>query len=645
LAQDPPGPLALEPWCRVVMAKRGKEGPSKRTRAARPQAGAAASAPEPTAFGRYMVEGPLGEGSMGRVYRAFDPMAHRPVAIKTPKPEFCKGPEAEEYVTRFRREAQAAAGLSHPHIVTVFDVGQDYFVMELLEGVTLEALLAERGKLELSEALGILVRIAEAVDYAHAHGVVHRDIKPANICLLHDGRPKIMDFGVAHLLSAVITAGGQFLGSPAYMAPEQITNGQVSARSDLFSLAVVAYQMLTGRKPFEGQTISEVVYHVVNTDPAPPSAGGALTARYDPVFRRALAKDPSARFETATALVAALGRREADGVASGIAAAPPVASPADVETHDLKADDRRHLGPALPAFAKRIRWHRGRQALEVGALLVAAALALVVARGGSALWKSPAASLEVMTEPPNAIVRVDGLRVGRAPVTRARLTPGPHTVQVGLEGYAPAELTLEVQADALPVPIRFALQAVGGVLEVRSEPAGAEVRLDGRAVGATPVEGLSAPPGRHEVEIEARGYRPWRQTIVLNAGDKVPLKATLETAASAASAKRLKKLGWVRAGDLEALGPGVRPPRKLSGEPPPYPQAAKRLKLAGAVTVELTVTEEGEPVDLRVVRSGGELLDSSMIAAVRTWRYAPAEKNGVRVRVRIRAQERFRYAE
>ena len=631
------------------MGKRRSEGPPKKTGAKRPAADAA-TLREPEAFGRYRVEGILGEGSMGRVYRAFDPLAQRRVAIKTAKPEYRTGPGAEDYLARFRREAQAAAGLSSAHIVTVFDVGEDFFVMELLEGATLDELLLQRGRLSPSETLSLLIPVGEAVDLAHAAGIVHRDIKPANIFLLRDGRPKIMDFGVAHVPATVITAAGEFWGSPSYMAPEQITRSEASPSTDLFALGVVAYQMLTGRKPFEGETVPEVLYRVVHSEPAKPSEWNAdLPARYDEVFRRALAKEPSLRYPNATALVASLGRREADSVASGLE--PPrraqpsdtrPVSPGEIETQEIPGRDLRSPSQETPkSFAASGPQPRPRpRTYAIGGALVVAA-ALLVGRGVLA-HKPASASLTVTTEPPNAMVRIDGVPLGATPLQRAGLAEGGHTIQVELAGYAPAELTLELKAGDLPTPIEFVLKPTSGILEVRSEPPGASVRLDGAPVGVTPVERLSAVPGRHEVAIEAPGYKPWSQAIDVVAGAPIALKAALAPAATRSSAA-LGKLGWVRAGDLEALGPGVTPPKKLAGEPAPYPPAARAAKMQGTVVAELTVTENGEPDELRVIQSAGDLLDSAFLATLRTWRYEPAQKEGVRVRARIREEQQFVY--
>src|SRR5262245_24260476 len=286
----------------------------------------------PESFGRYEVLGLLGEGSMGRVYRAFDPLGHRVVAIKTVRPEFLGGETADEYLRRFRREAQAAGALSHPSIITIFDVGADYFVMELLEGVTLQQLLRERGRLPLAEALGILEPVAEALDYAHEKGVIHRDIKPGNLMLLPDGRAKIMDFGVAHLAAKSMSVSSQFLGSPSYMAPERIMRGAATPRSDLFSFAVVAYECLTGSRPFAGDNVSSVIESVVKGAAAPPrSRNPELPPEHDGVFETALAKDPAARFPTALAFLVALGWK------GEVAPAPTPLAPATV--------------PALPAAA------------------------------------------------------------------------------------------------------------------------------------------------------------------------------------------------------------------------------------------------------------------------------------------------------
>jgi eukaryotic-like serine/threonine-protein kinase len=599
-----------------------------------------AAAPPERTFGRYEVLGILGEGSMGRVYRAYDPLARRVVAVKTLRPEHVSGPEAEEYLFRFRREAQAAARLVHPSIVTIFDVGENYFAMELLEGDTLQAILRERGRLPLGEALGVLGPVAAAMDYAHSKGTIHRDIKPANLFVLADGRPKVMDFGVAHLTTAVITASGQVFGSPAYMAPEQITRGEVTVATDVFSLAVVAYEALTGRKPFEGETITPVLYSVVNTDPAPPSSWNPdLPRPYDDVFRRALAKEPTARFPTAGDFVAALGPgAPAVSVAETVAAGSTASAPrleAASETVDLKQPS--------PLSARRWPGRRGVVAAVLAAVvaLATASLALRSSRERLAALPPPP-GLEIATHPTDAAVFVDGVLMGNAPLFLTPVPPGVHQVKVTLEGFVPAELGLEVTGEGPPIPLRFTLQPATGTLRIESEPSRASLKVDGQPVGATPVLSLPLKPGGHELRVESPGFRPWVRRVNASLGETVQVTARLEPVDDPTARKTAMRTGgWVQRGDLVAMGPGVKAPRKTSGDPAPPPEAARKLRLRGTVTVELTVTETGEVVEPRVVKSAGEILDQAMLDAVGHWRYEPADLNGLKVRVRIRESQAF----
>jgi TonB family protein len=610
----------------------------------------------PTNFGRYEVKGLVGEGSMGRVYRAFDPMAQRVVAIKTLKSEYRTSARGPDYLKRFRREAEAAGNLAHPHIVTIFDVGEDYFVMELLEGQTLAALFRSTPTFELAEALQILGLVAAGLDHAHSKGIIHRDIKPSNIMLLPDGRPKIMDFGVAHLSSTVITTAGEFLGSPSYVAPEQVTSSQASPRTDLFSLAVVAYEMLTGRRPFEGESIAQIVHAIVNAQAVAPSSWNpALPRHYDGVFRRALAKDPSVRYANAAAFMVALGQPSADGAVSAM---PVVESPppegdvppvGDVTTHDLKASPGAPEGGRAAAAARFRAWSHRLPPLLLAALALSATVDLVALRGpgppGPSAESPPSlqtGALEIATDPLGAQVWVDNTKTGRSPLTLSGVLPGRHAIRVALPGFASAELALDVPAGAFAVPLRFNLQPANAILQVRSEPDGALVFVDGHPRGTAPIDTLSVPPGKHGVELTLKGFTPWVQTVQAGAGDRMPLLGRLQPEPNnAPPTAHLRSLGWVHEGDFLEPGPDVTPPRKISGEDAPYPEPARKLKLRGTVRIEMTITTRGEPVDLRVVESAGETLDDAVLAAVRTWRYAPADKNGVKVQTRVRVQQTF----
>jgi eukaryotic-like serine/threonine-protein kinase len=329
----------------------------------------------PERFGRYEVIDEIGDGAMGRVYRAWDPAVSRLVAVKTVKAEYLTRDTRDEFLKRFRREAQAAGGLNHPAIVRVFDLGEDHLVMEYVEGRTLHQMVRERGRIPPAEALRLLAPVAEAVDHAHRQGIVHRDIKPANIVVQPDGQPKLMDFGVARIEASVMTTAGQILGSPSYMAPEQIAGQDVTGRSDVYSLAVVAYELLTGQPPFQGSTITQVIYQVMHETPAPPRRwNAALPERYDDVFARALAKDPAERFATALELVTALDIREIE-LALGAAEAVPAAPRWEGGDEPTIAARPAEGGARSPAGAGPAGRARPRRALVAAALVAGLAAA------------------------------------------------------------------------------------------------------------------------------------------------------------------------------------------------------------------------------------------------------------------------------
>ena len=258
-----------------------------------------------THLGRYEILTELGRGAMGVVYKARDPQIDRLVAIKTIS-LFGQSPEDEhEYLHRFFFEARAAGKLSHPGIVTIFDVGEapetraPYIVMEYVAGQSLNKILTQIGKLPMEQALTTTQELAEALDYAHTQGVVHRDMKPANVLLTEEGRAKITDFGIAKLNLAQITVPGHVLGTPAYMSPEQLEGGTVDGRSDLFSLGVMLYTMLTGHRPFQGNSAMTVSFKVANREPVPVSAFEShFPPEIDYVVARAIAKDAAQRYQT-----------------------------------------------------------------------------------------------------------------------------------------------------------------------------------------------------------------------------------------------------------------------------------------------------------------------------------------------------------
>src|SRR6202522_3778430 len=290
-------------------------------------------------FGRYEVLAELGRGAMGVVYKARDPRINRLVAIKTISMAGQPPEDVREYRERFFREAEAAGRISHPGIVTIFDVGQEpeslepYIVMEFVGGQSLDKLLTgEARKLPLDLALQLAHELAEALDCAHSQGVVHRDLKPANILLTEDGHAKIADFGVAKLNLANHTLAGRALGTPAYMSPEQLNGEAVDGRSDLFSLGVVLYTMVTGHRPFQGNSAITGSFKVVNRDPVPATVlDSDLPKGLDYIGQRAMAKDPAERYQRGTEMALDIqdlreGRElRSKGQAKSPAQAPPPA--------------------------------------------------------------------------------------------------------------------------------------------------------------------------------------------------------------------------------------------------------------------------------------------------------------------------------
>ena len=289
----------------------------------------------PDRFGPYRIAGVIGRGAMGVVYRAIDERDGRPAAVKTVAEELLVGEEAGEMLERFRREAEIGRRLSHPGIVRVFDHGEEagllYLAMELVEGRELKALAEMTAVPPPTEVIGYGVQLLKALDHAHAHGIVHRDVKLTNILIRPDQHVKLMDFGIAHLADSDLTRAGDLLGSPSFMAPEQVRGDPVDARTDLFAAGIVLYVLLAGRRPFLGN-VAAVMHQILTLDPPRPSeANPACPPSFDPVLVRALAKQPSDRWADATTFARALEDAQSETVGDDfdsdttvILAAPPI---------------------------------------------------------------------------------------------------------------------------------------------------------------------------------------------------------------------------------------------------------------------------------------------------------------------------------
>ena len=311
----------------------------------------------PDSLGEYTITRLLGRGGMAEVYEGFDADLDRPVAIKVILPAVGGEPGFEE---RFRREARLVASLRHPHIVQVFDFavvdGKPFMVMEYLKGNTLKDRLAElrsRGEtMPLAEIARILDALAGALDYAHGRGAIHRDIKPANILFTEQDEPVVADFGIARLLGDVgqLTAPGQIIGSPAYMAPEQARGEEVGSSADQYALGVVLYEMATGRTPFQADSPTALLMQHVSSPPPPPrSINPNLPEAVQAVLLKALAKQPEQRFPAVGDLAVAFRRALAgEAPAEAVQVSPEAATLVESAAAAPEAAKVAELAPVKP---------------------------------------------------------------------------------------------------------------------------------------------------------------------------------------------------------------------------------------------------------------------------------------------------------
>lgn len=451
----------------------------------------------PKQVGRYEIKRLLGAGAMGSVYLAEDPRIKRKLAIKVVKLDAIRNEaDRNEFLARFQREAEVSGVLNDPGIVTIYDVGDSeagpFLAMEYVAGKPLDSLIksGEMAKMPLRAKLQIAAGVAAALDHAHTHGIVHRDVKPGNVMLTEEGRPKLMDFGIAKREDASLTQTGTFLGTPSYASPEQIKEGHATLRSDIFSFGVMVFEMLSGVLPFPGTSINTILYRIVNEPPldVKPPVVGLLPERWQSIFSRVLSKDPSGRYPSCASFLRDLldaavdldknDRLELVGVlkAGPGAVAPPVLQRAHDETMFMPAEKP----------ASRRSWPK-----VAGILLVAAAL------GGGAWWLfrgTGTRTMTVATVPSQARVLRGGQELGTTPLP-VPLKAGDQLV-VERPGYLPQTVTFD--GTALPT-----LELKPRITEemLRTTPEGATVVMDGQTLpGVTPMPVAAWDQSRkHEV--------------------------------------------------------------------------------------------------------------------------------------------------
>lgn len=307
-------------------------------------------------IGKYDIQSILGKGAMGIVYKALDPDINRKVAIKTIRFDLAsEETDNEEIMQRFMREAQAAGKLTHPNIITIFDVGREedltYIVMQFIEGPSLQRLIARGEKFSVQDVTKLMDSVCSALDYAHQHGIVHRDIKPGNILLDNNKKPYVCDFGVARVDTSTLTQAGTAVGTPSYMSPEQVMGKKVDKRSDIFSIGCILYEILTGRRPFEAESITTVIYKIINEEPpALSELKKGLPAGFEKIIGKALAKDANNRYQNCKQLaedLRNLDRLSDKTVAVTVTKEAPIPEVEEKEEEKEEEKKKRRLGLIL----------------------------------------------------------------------------------------------------------------------------------------------------------------------------------------------------------------------------------------------------------------------------------------------------------
>ncbi|MDR3670143.1 MAG: serine/threonine protein kinase, partial [Holophaga sp.] len=509
---------------------------------------------EPKTIGRYEVQRVLGHGAMGTVYLAFDPLLKRPLAVKTVR-EF--DADVDSAMLRFQREAEISARLNHPNIVTVHDVGLDpvagpFMAMEYIDGLPLSDLI-QRG-IPPESVIHLLLQGMSALQAAEREGITHRDVKPANILVSHDGRLKLMDFGIARGEGARLTQTGQIIGTPSYTAPEALTGVEPSSVSDRYAFAVTAFQMLTCELPFECPTIAATLFRIVHEPPLfPDGMSPALRA----VFEKALSKDPGDRYADLPAflrdLIAAVDLPAATQAAflaslSGDAGAEVAQL---VQAHvEAAAVDRDRQTQATPSRV----FQKGREEPATQAFRspgpdttlvsapavrkprwawIAATLVGLGLLGSAAAWELQPHGflLAVSSAPPGARVFINGKEIGRTDLAGARMPQDGGTLRLELEGYAPQQREVH-PGDG---PVQVVLEHPPFTVRVVTDPPGAEAFLNGAALGATPIQELRVPDGRQELVLRLRDHLDWSR--VLERDTSLPGVIRLEPRGAAARAR------------------------------------------------------------------------------------------------------------
>ena len=492
-------------------------------------------------IGRYKIVRELGRGAMGVVYHAIDPNIGRPVAIKTiqlgqgRKPE-----EVEKMRERLFREARSAGMLSHPGIVTIYDVEQQgdlaYIAMEYVDGPTLDHVMSEPGTIAPERMFSILAQAAVALDYAHSKAIVHRDIKPANIMIAKDGTTKITDFGIAKITAPErLTMTGAIVGTPHYMSPEQVQGQAVDGRSDQFSLAVIAYEMLTGEKPYTGEHLTTVVYKIVAEEPTVPHRlNPSLSGGIETVIRKGLSKRADGRYRNCQEFAEALEKACAATKGwklmprGGVLNEPTLADVASPGAPKLPPARRPSRGDttATAATAKK----RGFLPFLIAVLFVAGLLAGIGYQGMPWLMPKlthhePKQQAQTPAQPQPQFPQDAQSQTAARGDKPSALGPAAQTPQTETPAAPPTETKAaeepakkNMEQPAPPEPPKSPVRQASAAQEVivTSSPGGATATIDGNpALSCKTPCTLQSPLGRHTVAVTMPGYQIEHREVIV----------------------------------------------------------------------------------------------------------------------------------
>jgi len=495
-------------------------------------------------LGRFEIIKEIGAGGMGIVYKGLDPKINRSVALKVIRSILGSGKSVDQKqaLDRFYIEAQSAGRLSHHNIVTIYDVGEEstsdgdivYIAMEYISGKGLDYHIENDTFSSLNDKIRIIKQVAVGLDYAHKRDIVHRDVKPANIILTEDLEPKLMDFGLARFTDSSLTMSGTILGTPNYMAPEQVQGKKVDARSDFFALTVILYEMLTSEKPFAGDTITTVIYRVVNEDPILPcKLNPDLPPSVDQMIAKGLTKSRENRFQSGAEYIEALDSLLADSgkpltFSSGAPNIPDAGTTMVLGKAEAAAAIKVGKGKAGPD--KRILAGAG-----AGVVLVLGLLLFFLTRGEPQKPKvikapeKPQVEVVAKVEPSAEIVAPEDKKVKETKPPPAEKPAKPKKVKAAKKHTERARKKARPKVSTAVAPKQEKAEAPSdkkGLLTVISKPSGAEVFVGSEFIGLTPVNNLKFRQGGHNLKIIKKGYQTYLQKIELRDKNRYSVSLT-----------------------------------------------------------------------------------------------------------------------